>query len=565
MTSRQFTSRFVVCSLAIAAIFFAVMLGLFFWNLAGTTSEYSYGVVTIPHQLFYNFLNERMFQTSIFTSQFHYQVDSSGISFNPYAYIHSYVLHIYLTPFLFAPIWNLWPSLSWLYGTAFLVNYLGLVLFAWKYLKHLSPRTFPIKTAAALALLLASGFLFTFQQYAQLMLFGGPFILAAFYFLEVRKFGWFFLSVILVCLTSEDLAMVMATFSAYILIFEPKARRYAVASGLFAVTYLALLLLIVQPAARSELMLTKSTTTAKVVSHILHLFPMDCGNIFVGFTPLLYFFPAFGIVWLLFGKPNVSWWRVAGLVFLAPLPHWGECAVVGASHHLMPPIIFSFAALVLVLGSTPDESTPEFVFTKKRLLLLMGLCVVFILGSLRVLASNLPADFLRPVYRLVGRSEKAERIERSHSEKTSNRRVIEVVKGIPKNRSLVYFTNCSIEGFIVGRSDIWQFPDYYDTADYLVIQPGAREAFFTFSGEDDLSNALAAKTIHEAKDGIITQKMAQNIVHSLVDEKKTHRIAVEEQGVILLERIQKQTIFVPPSTVGLGWLHLKRNDKLPTP
>lgn len=548
------TRRFVVGLAVLSGLFFAVMLSLFFYGLATTTSEYSVGGVAAPHQFFHNFLYGRTFQTSLYASKL--AGASVGFSHNPYAYIHTYVIHVYLTPFLFAPVWNLWPNLYWLYGLVFLVNYAGMVLFAWKTLEHLSPQSFKIKTVTATALLLAGGFLATFQEKAQLMLFGGPFLLAAFYFLLTRRKVWFFAAMVLTCLTSEDLAMVAVTFSLYIFLFERKAKSYALLGGLFAVVYLVIVLFFIQPAARSELVLTNSTTTVVVFEKIREFFPPDIGLLLISFAPALFFFPAFGIVCLLFGKPDVSWWRVGGLVFLAPLPHWGQTAIVGAAHHMAPVILFVFAAFVLVLGKTPDRIPHGIPLPRKTAAFLLAITAFFLLGSFRILAGNLPDFIIVPIYKLAGREEKAQKLEQGFAEKEGNRRVLEVVDSIPKESSLVFLTNSSVEGFIAGRSDLWKFPDYYDVADFLVIQPNANQSFFSLPSGDGLNfpQALAGGKDAELDDAHISEEAANAIIHHLVSEKKSHRLVLQESNVVLLERIEKKPVYSSPSTLGLGWV-----------
>ena len=529
------------------------MLAFFFFNLGTTTSQYSIGGVTAPYQFFHNFMNGRMFQTSLFASQS--TGGSIGFSHNPYAYLHTYAIHVYLTPYLFVPMWSVWPNLPWLYGVVFLVNYGAMALFAWKTLSYLSPQSFRIKLLAAIGLLMASGFLFTFQQNAQLLMFSGPFALAAFYFLLTRQRAKFLLSLMLLCLTSEDAAMVAVTLCVYIYLFEKDARSYALQGGALAVAYLALVLLVIQPAARSELVLTGSTTTMVVLKHILNFDPSAIGMLLIGFAPVLFFLPAFGIAYLLFGKPDASWIQIAALVLIAPLPHWGESAIVGASHHLMPVVVFTFAAFILMLGRTADIQSNAALSGKKAALLL---CVsaIFVAGSCRVMISNLPEQILLPLYKLAGKSQRVQQLEGSVVEQRSNRKLIAAVEKLPRNNSLVYLTNSSVEGFIAGRSDIWKFPDNYDLADYLVIQPNARQSFYSVVVKENqsLAETLATGKYVDFDDAYIPAEFAKAIVRDLVGEKRSHRVMVDEPEVVLLERIERHQMYSPPSTIGLGWV-----------
>ena len=267
-----------------------------------------------------------------------------------------------------------------------------------------------------------------------------------------------------------------------------------------------------------------------------------------------FFLPAFGIICLLFGRPNVSWAKVGGLVLIAPLPHWGESAIMGAGHHLMPVVAFMFVAFILVLGRTPDIQPKAFTLSRKKIALLILLATIFLVGSLRVVASFLPEPIRITIFNRAGMIEKAKKLEQNLAERAGNRRVIEVIQNIPKNNSLVYLTNSSLGGFIADRSDIWQFPDYYDLADYLVIQPNAHQSFFSMpkAGYRTLKEMIAAGKIVDS-DAEIMQETASSIVRNLVVEEKSHRIVVEEPEVILLERIKKYPIYAPPSTIGFGW------------
>lgn len=538
----------------LSGIFFVSMLAFFFFNLGTTTSPYSIGGVTAPHQFFYNFMHGRMFQTSLFASQL--TGDSVGFSHNPYAYLHTYAIHVYLTPFLFAPLWSLWPNLPWLYGVVFLVNYGAMALFAWKILRNLSPQSFKIKFLAAIGGLMASGFLFTFQQNAQLVMFSGPFVLAAFYFLLTRQQAQFLLSMMFLCLISEDAAMVAVTFSVYIYLFEKNARSYALLGGALAIVYLALVLLVVQPAARSELVLTGSTTTMVVLKHILDLDPSAIGTILMGLAPVLFFLPAFGIAYILFGKPDISWLQLAGLVLIAPLPHWGECVIVGATHHLMPVVVFTFAAFVLMLGRTAEIPPDVAVLPGKKVAMLLLLSAILVAGSFRVMITNLPDQVLLPLAKLAGKSQKVQVLQVNATEGTSNKKLIAAVEALPETASLTYLTNSSVEGFIAGRSDIWKFPDNYDLADYLVIQPKARQSFYSVAVKEhqSLAEVLANGKVAGFDDAYISAALVKALVDDLVVEKRSHRVMVNEPELVILERVQRYRMYIAPSTIGLGWL-----------
>lgn len=531
-----------------------LVLAGFFANLSSTISDYSAGGISWTHQVFYNVMHGRPLQSSLFASK--KAGESVGFGFNPYPYIHTYVIHVSVTPYAFAPLWSLWPILHWLYGMVFLVNYIGMPVFGWLILRYLSPNSAARKTLLTVALLLGSGFLFTIQQKAQLLLFCGPLILAAYYFLLTRRRVPFVITVALLCMISEDAAMVVATFALYVWLFEPEARWYAYTAGGLSIVYLALVLLVIQPAARRELLLTEPMTAVLVIKKLKSIGVGQLHGMLDRFLPVLLFLPAFLLVPLLFGRPRVAAGQLAGLVLLAPLPHWGETFVVGAAHHLMPVVAFTFLAVVVALGRTPDAPAGRAGLSRGRATMLLAVAAAFVVGNLRVVGNDLPNHLRPPLYRLLGKREAAARLERSFAEESGNRRVIEVVEAIPGRQSLVFLTNSSVEGFIAGRSDIWKFPDYYDVADFLVLQRNAHQAFFWFPapGNGDLGGALAAGRYDDHDAATVSEGMVRAVIRRLAVELKSHRVVVDDPSVVLLERIEKRTIPVPPTTVGLGWL-----------
>jgi hypothetical protein len=117
-------------------------------------------------------------------------------------------------------------------------------------------------------------------------------------------------------------------------------------------------------------------------------------------------------------------------------------------------------------------------------------------------------------------------------------------------------TNSTVEGFIAGRSDLWQFPYHYDEADFLVLQRNAHQSFFSFPPprDGDLPAALGQGRFADEDDAVIATGMVQAVMDHLLMKAKTHRLVMDEPDVVLLERIQKQPFVVPSSTVGFGWI-----------
>jgi len=546
-------SRIVKLLLSATVVVFCGILVGFFSNLQSTIADASTGGSAWTMQIFHNMLHGRPFQSSLYASLG--AGSSVGFSHNPHAYIHAFVIHVNLTPYLLAPLWNLHPTLSWLYGLVFLLNYGGWSFFAWKILRVLSPGSAGSKTALATALLLASGFFFTLQQKAQPLLFSGPLILAAYYGLLRRRPGWFLAAMGLLCLTSEDAVIFAGTFTLYLALFEPSHRRPALWVGALSLGYLAVLLLIVQPAARAELTLLSRTNMEFVFSTLPKLTLAKLRDLPIQLLPAWGFLPAFAIAALLFGRPAIRLRSVAGLILIAPLVHLGEIVLVSAGHHLMPVISCLFLALILVLGSCPDVPASSRLLSRRQTVTSLLCTGLFILLTLRAVATNVPAQIRPAFYRLAGRPEAARALEQQADEVADNRRVLDVIRTIPPNRSLVFLINSSLEGFIAARSDLWKFPDYYDVADLLVIQRRARHSFFTFTPMEgrSLASALQAGRVSAMDQAVISEAMVQAVIIELVTRARTHRLAVDEPSVVVLERLDRVLIPNPPSTRGWGW------------
>jgi hypothetical protein len=274
---------------------------------------------------------------------------------------------------------------------------------------------------------------------------------------------------------------------------------------------------------------------------------------------------------MIFSKAAIPWKKVFAVAILPPLPHWGESVVVGASHHLAPVVVFMYVALIVALGAIKDKPTLG-SFTPKIACLTILLFAIFSCCNLRVLISNVPTDLLKPFYAALGFKERVKKINDRLAEEPKNRSVIKTADTIPRDRSLVYLTNSSIEGFIADRTHIWKFPDYLEQADYILIQPEGRHSFFDGKKAvgslryGDLINPRAAEFYFSSSDrGDITNEVVATIRSELVNTRKLYRIAVDNDDVVLLERIvMLPSPSPPPSTVGFDWLSKifkEKNDK----
>jgi len=548
MSNRRFLAAFA----SVAALFAVFFYASFFFNFRTTLSEWSGSGFIWPHQLFYNFLHGRPFQSSICATM--PAGHSVGFSFNPHPYIHANVIHVNFTPYLFAYLWALHPTAAWLYGLLFLWSLAGMALYTRIILRRLSPRDCSPKIAFALAVLLAGGLLSVLDQMAQFLLFSGPLFMAAYECLLARRRLAFSLLIVALCLFSEDAAMVVATFGVAIFLFEPERRRYAWVCLGTAVPYLLLLLVVVQPAARASLTLTEGTTTVLILKKVLHLSGSALAANLKSMLPALTLLPAFAAAGFLFGWPSkrdaVS---IAALAVVPALPHWGESVVVGGGHHLMPPFVFTYLALLRMLGAGSAEGSWE----KSRLPpagWAAALC--FLALSLRVSAGNLPLKLRPPLYRLAGKPEKAAALERSLAlGMESNREIIQIARSLPPEKSLVYWINNRATGFITARSDLWEFPDYFDRSDYVLVQKDAIDVNYVLdrTAGGDLRSALRNTVKPNVENVPLDAANVRLLVDTLVARERTHRIAAETGHALLLENLHPRPFDVPPETIGFGW------------
>jgi len=476
---------------------------------------------------------------------------------NPYAFINTHAIHVHYTPFLFSFLWALHPTLSALYGLIFIWNLAGGILFTWLIIKKLSPDDYRVKASVAIAALLGSGLLSVLKTLAQPLLYAGPFCLAAYYCLLGKRRFLFFLNVVLLCLVSEDAAMVAVTFGAYILFFEPESRSFAVDCLAFSVPYLLLALFVVQPAARAELIVSEGTTALAIVKYIFRMtLPVFLGNI-KSMIPIFTLLPAFFISGAIFGLPEGRRLRaVAAMALLPALPHWGECVVVGGAHHTHPPFVFLYLALLLMIGWAPPVGKE---WAARRVSAATAAATaLFFLFSFRSMANNLPHSLQPPLYRLIGQPAKAEALERSMmmGEEKSNRAVISAARSLPPEASLVFWTNNRVAGFLVARPAVWEFPEHFDQADYLLIQKDATDLGYVIDPAPwpTLRERMKVVMREDQRNVAMTPVLWKTVADALLREG-THKIAVENEHILLLQRKTPYEFPNSPTTSGFGWTH----------
>lgn len=545
----------------------------FFANLNSTLSEWSAFGIIWPMQLIHNFMNGRPFQSSLYAGPL------GGISLgyvaNPHDYIHANVIHANFFPYLFAYPWSLHPTLAWWYGIIILWNVVGGLWLTRLILKRLSPDGCRAKTVFAFAVFLGSGLLSVMDQFAQFTLFAGPLLMAVYYFFLTKRRWAFLAAVAALCLTGEDTAMAAVSFMAYLFLFErdEDGRSYGVAGAAFAIPYLLLILLVVQPASRAELTLLSATNMSNVIKHFFEVTPDTLARNFKTLWALFTLLPAFLIAGPLFGRPAKDQAvRIAGLVFVSTAPFWGECFARGGGHHLMPPFTSTYLGLLLMLAYGKAADKPE----RRVPGLALAATAIFLLFSWRVQANLLPNAMKPALYRLSGKADKAAALELSLKvEQASNREVIAAAKAIPPEKSLAYLVNNRTVGFIVDRSDIWQCTDVlqgrfaFDETDYYLIQNDAVDMACCFRAERgaDYRAVVANAGDRDVSDlnCPMTPALREKIMDTLV-RPGTHRIVRDDEHVLLLENLHPRRFESHPTTLGFGWTrNLSKRGKIVAP
>ncbi len=553
LTTQRFLAGFVALA-AIQALFFYAS---FFVNLNSTLAEWSESGINWPLQLFYNFLHGRPFQSSL------YAAPGGGVAVgfvgNPHAYIHANVIHANFLPYLFAYAWALRPTLAWLYGLIILWNVVcGLVLTG-LILKSLSPRDWKPKAVFASAVFLAGGLLSILDQFAQFLLFVGPFLMAVYYFFLTRRRFWFLAAVAAVCLTGEDAAMTAVSFLAYLYFFEPEGKPYALRGAAFAVPYTLLILLVVQPASRAELTLLSGTNMTNVLKQVFELTPDGLARNVKTMWPLFTVLPAFAMAGPLFGwPPMLQAWRIAGLGLVSTAPYWGESFARGGGHHILPPFISTYLALLAMLGQGKAEGG---AWARRRVpAAALAATAVFLLFSWRVQSNNLPTALKPSLYRLSGKAEKAAATELSLKiEEASNRAVIAAARALPPEKSLVYLVNYRSTGFFLDRSDVWQCADTlqgpyaFEQTDYFLVQKDGIDLTCCLNPSvgSDLREVLKKGGEHvNDRSCPMTSALLKVIRETFV---QTHRVVQDDDHVLLLENRHPRTFISPATTLGFGW------------
>jgi hypothetical protein len=522
---------------------FAFYVTVFFMSLNSLVSDYSWGDIVYHHQIFYNFLHGRPFQTSVY---WHALVNS----INPYAYLNMVNIHLYLSPFLFSPIYFLVPNLNGLYFTVMAVSYASLAFFLWKLVCLYTMEDRFQKYVLVMSFALANAFIFSLiVGKASPILLGLPFLLASYYFLQREKYFLYYVCSLLFCLSYDDCGLVFISFLVYVFFFERNHLKPAVVSAVMGLLSVGLIIGILQPMARISMI---GNSVASV---------FDAAGVVMSNLNRDYFFTFLhhaGISLLLFGSlilayPVIRLWskrssqqrqdlyQCLGLIFLAPLSHWASISVnVGV--HFMPVMAFTLIAITVAISRSTLTVPATWSWQN-------GLVLVIIV---LYLAGNAYAFFFRYPQRHYSYISN----EYADEEKVDAKCLQNINSLVPVDKSLTYWTARGLDGFLGNRSNLWRFPHFFDQTDYLVMQKNAKNTFFQAKAipGQDIYQALLNGTQHSSGQKIsIDGKFVDTICDKLVNVNSSHTIMFNDPEMVILKRKERIRFEQPVETYGFGF------------
>ncbi|MDD2806177.1 MAG: hypothetical protein PHV33_11530 [Elusimicrobiales bacterium] len=556
------------------AAYFVYYLSAFYAFLGTTLTDFSWGDVSWVHQAFYNFVSDRPLQTSL------YYFSGDGVAGNLYPYANQLAMHLNLTPYLLSLPYKISPGLLTLYSTVIAFNVLGYPLFLFLILRHYGPRRFWYSYAALLAVLFSPWFIGLITYKCLFPLYQGVIILALHYAFLKENRPAFTAVALLLLLVSEDAALFMLGYAGCLAFFSGR-KFFPLAAAALAAFYTGLSAFVLHPIFKLD-MLTSHKVPADVVVRLGKVFsgeasinPTDVGY-YAGLTGAV-----LAISMLLAGKPRGGALKMAlALVLVAPSAHWFITFVNGGGHHPMPVFTMLLIAAAVLLSSGEEEQG-AFV-PVRRLLALPLFFYVFWLGlyALPSMAIDTGTDFsqsrtgIKPRVRIF--SAYRYTVENSSGVIASNRDTIAAVRAIPKDHSVVYWTNRTVEGFFVDRSDIWRFPSYYDRADFVVVQKNALAALFDLAPAVrpadlkwpdnsmlNISETPAASFPALLSRGIQTSSWQKAPVSAeavaLLRKELSfpggrYIIHSENENVLVFKRKVRYEFPMPKSSLGFGWL-----------
>lgn len=521
-----------------------LLLALFFAHLNMGDSDNAWGDVAYMNQLFHNAVNGRPLQQSIVHYWIHEDWERQRI-INRFPYTNQWALHFNLLPYALAPLYSMWPTPNGLYTIVIGINIVGAVLFA-----SVAFSGANLGVAAGTRAFLVVGILFSgpflrvVSCHCLFSLFSGPLILASCYWLSRGAYGAHVIANVLLCTVSEDIALFVISLSAYGYCFHRDSRLASVLSMSFAMCFVLAVCMVIQPAAKLELLGDQAGGVSLLVFRMAALLQgvySFCWRDLM--VPLALLVGGSAVICVLLPRRDhfdVS--RFLGLVLVAPSSHWLIVAVNGGGQHLMPIVAMTLVGLsYLAACSGRDRPT---VSGRESVVV----CAVTVL-----ILVNFGVRTYRPAF--VDLIVKGHLIAPSDA-MLRNREVIEAVARIPATCGVCYWTNRNVEAFIANRSDLWRFPFFYDRADYLVLQRSATSGFFQapVAGLLPDESWITGNWRSSGDATRVPDAAIEAIVANLVQVRRTHCQWYSSHGLVVLKRFDRVVFPVPLSSVGFGFL-----------
>lgn len=526
MATPRFHAR---AALICAALALALAVFGFFQNLSTALTDYSWGDASYITQAFYNFTVGHPFQTSLYHNPGHGVIENSA----PYA--NQAAIHINLTPFLFVPFFALRPDVYGLYALTTILVMLSALVAVLDLLRRSPspPGDVSVRRMIALALLLSSS-LFRLAHYkGHWLLFATPFFLCMDAAARRKNIPAYLGAAALTALVGEDSAMLVMSYASYLWLCDRDFRRPAAVAAAGAAAVLAVMVFVLMPAARYEMVQENS-------SHMLYILS-DPWTMLAGVEDFpiwariaLIFVPALAALRLALNPgPRSSDRRLLALVLIAPASHWLMTLLSYGAHHLVPPLLCMVlaASLLLTDGTSAWSVAPR----RKAALACASLYAVL---SLWNVSKDLPER----------------RSPGARAESAANRAFIaEVRRLVPRDATLVIWADQAVEAFLADRTSLWRFPEFYADADYLAIEPGAQKSWLGNPPSDRLSMRETAAAPHWTDLSPIPPASAALIKQELVDRSATHTTVLDVSSVLLLKRKVRKPFLVPASSLGFGY------------
>jgi len=518
-------------------IFYVIV---FFISLSSVVSDYSWGDIVYHHQLFYNMLHGRPFQTSVYWN-------ALANSDNQYAYLNMVNIHMYLSPFLFSLLYALVPNLSGLYITVLAVNYISLAFFLWKLVCVFTVEDRFPKYLLVMSFVLTNTFIFSqIVAKSSPILLGTPFILAAYYFLQKERYVLYYIFSILFCLSYDDCGLLFISFLAYAYFFEKKHVKPAVVTAVLGLLTVGLIIGVLEPMARINL---PGKPVGSAIQGLGEVWTLLNSGYFVKFvTGIIKNLLLFGSIFLAF--PVIFLWskrsclqrqdlyQCLGLIFLAPLSHWASI-VVNVGVHFMPVVVFTLIAITLAISRSALTIPRRWTWQTAVVLALIS----FYLAANVFVFANRHLNY-------IGKKYADEKIANAHCLQNINHFV-------PVDKGLSYWTARGLDGFLGNRSNLWRIPGYFDQAEFLVMQKNAKNTFFQakISPGQDIYQALRNGTYHSSgEEASIDNKTVGAICDKLVKVDRSYTILYDDPEMVILRRKESLRFEQPPETRGFGFL-----------